>query len=362
MSYKLKHTRQIVLMFITIPSFVLVMALVFIAIKQNMFEKRFHYFSTLENANGISTQTPVLYKGFEIGRVHNFELSPSGTIKLEFYILKRYKHIMVDSSVLYRTTNPITNRTTLEYIKNPEKGNPLPEGSNIPSTDFAEGRTLLRQYSPKSSDPIAAIIENIGILTSELNNDNNADKGALMRILVSVADASVKADQTLDLLNQNLAELSILTANLNRDNNPDAGVVLRIMNNVANISQSVAGQTKEIERLIKTANQAATNYADPDSLILKMIDPTGVKLIEPLSSSLYQLSGSLGELQLILGSLARSNPEMMLMINNLNDTLSKASKTLEAVNNNPILRGGITPSRIKTFAPESRIHEVPSKD
>ncbi len=359
MNYKIKYTRQIVTLFVTIPLVVLVTTLVFIAIKQNLFEKRFHYFSKLENAIGISTQTPVLYKGFEIGRIHSFELTPEGLIKIEFYILKRYQKIMVASSVLYRTNNPVTGKTTLEYVCDPKNNQALAEGSMIPSTDFPEGRILLRTYSPKSSDPIAAIIENIEMLTRELNRDDNADKGALMRILVTVADASEKADQTLDLLNYSLRELGTLSANLNRDHNPDAGVVLRIMNNLADISQDVSQQMVQVETLLSTVNMAVANYADPDSLVLKMIDPSGTKLINPLSSSLVNLSGSLAELEQILGSLSRSNPELMLMINNLNDTLGKASQTLEALNNNPLLRSGITPSRIKSFAPDGRIHELP---
>jgi len=58
MNYKIKHTRQIVTLFVTIPLAVLITALILIAIRQNLFEKRFYYFSKLENAIGISTRLP----------------------------------------------------------------------------------------------------------------------------------------------------------------------------------------------------------------------------------------------------------------------------------------------------------------
>lgn len=361
MNYKLKHTQHIVSLFIIIPVVVLITTVVFIALKQNMFEKRYHYYSSLENASGISTQTPVLYKGFEIGRVHSFELNEDGTIKIDFYVLKRYKPIIVEASVLYRTTNPITSKTTLEYVRGPQKMKPLVEGSRVPSTDFAEGRRLLRVYMPKASDPIAAIIENIEMLTHALNMDDNADKGALMRILVTAANASEKAEITLDLLNENLREVSTLTRNLNRDHNPEEGVILRILNNVADVSQSVAGQTDELEELLATANTLAANYADPDSLIVKMLDPSGQQIFAPLSTTLHSLSASLLDLQKIMSSLSRSNPELLLLINNLNETLEKSAKTLEAMNNNPLLRKGIPASRIKAFAPAGRYHELPDE-
>ncbi len=362
MNYKLEHTRQIVYAFIIIPVVVLILTIVFIAIRQNMFEKRFFYSTSLENAIGVSSQTPVLYKGFEIGRVRNFELGDDSMIHVDFYVLKRYHHLIVEESVIYRTTIPITNKTTLEYVRAPHSDIHLEEGNYIISTDMPEGRQLLRRYSPKSSDPIGTIVENIEMLTTELNNDDNADKGALMRILVSAADLSQKADLTLDLLNENLAEMSKLTVGLNREYQPDDGMVLRMVGNLTDISQSIAGQMDEIEHLISTVNLAAQNYAEPDSLIMRMLDPRGDILIAPLSTSLYALSGSLQETEKILSSLSRANPELLLIINNLNDTLSRAALTLEALNNNPLLRKGIPPSRIRSYSPESRIREVPDEN
>ncbi len=102
---------------------------------------------------------------------------------------------------------------------------------------------------------------------------------------------------------------------------------MRIVNNVADISESVAGQTKALEDLIASLNVAAENYAYPDSLVFKMLDPTGEVLIRPLSESLYALSGTLTETEKIMGSLSRSNPELLLIINNLNETLAKANQT-----------------------------------
>lgn len=349
-------------MFIIIPLVVLIMVIAFIAIRQNMFEKRFYFRTSLENAIGVSSQTALLYKGFEIGRVHDYELDEDGTIHVDFYVRKRYRPLLVQESVIYRTTIPIANKTTLEYFRDPAEQNPLPEGGYIISTDFAQGRALLRKYSPKSSDPIGTIVENLEALTTELNKDNNADKGALMRILVSAADLSEKADVTLDLLNDNLSEMQVLTANLNKDNNSESGVILRIVNNLADISESIAGQMEDIERLIASANIAAANYANPDSLIIKMLDPTGDGLMQPLTTSLHALSGSLQETEKILGSLSRANPELLLIINNLNETLNEATKTLQALNNNPLLRGGIVPSRIKAYAPSGRIDEVPGEN
>jgi len=362
MNYKMKHTRRIVITFIVVPLLVLIGALVSIAIRQNMFEKRYHYTTNLENALGVSTQTALLYKGFEIGKVESFELVENGTIRVNFSVFKRYRNLMTDGSVIYRTTIPITNKTSLDYIKAKGVMPELEEGSFIPSTDFADGRALLAQLSPKSSDPIAVIIDNLVTLSSELNKDDNKDKGALMRILVGAADLVEIGETTLNLLNDNLAELSRLTENLNKDDNADQGVVLRAANSVADIAQAVAEQSENLQSMIAALNEAAQNYADPTDLVRKMVDPQGDVLIQPLSETISVLRDNLVASEQLISSLARANPELLLIINNLNDTLFKANQTLEALNNNPLLRKGIPTSRIRSFAPASRIGEDGDED
>lgn len=362
MNYKMKHTRRIVVTFIVLPLLVLIGALVSIAVRQNMFEKRYHYTTNLENALGVSTQTALLYKGFEIGRVESFELSESGAISVNFYVFKRYRNLITHGSVIYRTTIPITNKTSLDFIKPTGDYPELEEGSFIPSTDFPEGRALLKQLSPKSSDPIAMIIDNLGTLTSELNKDDNKDKGALMRILVGAADLIEIGETTLNLMNDNLAELSHLTENLNKDNNAEQGVVLRAANHLANITQMLDEQSENLQSMIASLNEAAHNYADPTDLVRKMIDPDGDVIIEPLSETLDVLKDNLIASEQLLSSLARANPELLLIINNLNETLLKANQTLEALNNNPLLRKGVPPSKIRSYAPVSRIGEDKDED
>ncbi len=362
MSYKIKHTRQVVFLFIAIPLVLLVLAVVFVAIKQNMFEKRFYYYTALQDANGVSTQTPILYKGFEIGRISDFNLTDRGDIEIKFYVLKRYTRIMMEESVISRTNNPITARTLLEYVDNPESSTPLADGSKILSTDFPEGRALFRKISPRSVDAISAIIDNVYNLSAELNRDNNADKGAIFRILTTVADITEQTEVSMNQINSILQEMNDFVSNLNRDQNAGAGTIYRILNTVADITEQVNNQMAGVDSLMQTVNRTARNYENPDSLVVKMIDPTGENLIAPIKATIQTLNANLGETYLLLNTLNRNNPELLLLINNLNDTLANARKTLEALNNNPLLRSGITPSRIGSNPSPGRMMEMPDED
>ncbi len=359
MSYKIKHAKQIVLTFVGFPLIVLMAALIFIAIRQNLLEKKYEYRSTVANALGISTQTPVLYKGFEVGRVRNFTLKEDGNIELLFYVLKRYRNIMVQGSVLVRNTNPITGKTTLEFIRNPLSKQAIALEAELPSSDFEEGRMKLRQIAPEQSDPIASIINNLATLTRELNQDNNSDKGAIPRLLVNMADASEKANAGLVEAQTIMAQLLILSRNLNQDHNAESGVLIRLVNNLADLSQGLNQRLDKVDGLIKGLQTGVDNYSKPDSLLIKMIDPNRDLLIKPLSNTLTNLSNATEELSGIMDTV--NNPELRVMLVNLNQSLAQAKKTLEALNNNPFLRKGISPSQVGSSPPGQRIHELPNE-
>ena len=357
MSYKIKHAKQIVFAFVSIPIITMLAALVFIAIRQNLLEKKYVYHSTLTNAMGISTQTPILYRGFEVGRVRSFILEEDGSIGLKFHILKRYKNIMVKGSVLMRTTSPITGKTSLEFIRDPFSQVQLPAESSIPSSDFETGKKLLKHIAPTQSDPISAILANLAEFSANLNEDHNADQGAVFRFLVNLADTAERSKAGMTEAQKAIAEFSVLTQNLNKDDNPDSGVLLRLLNNLANLGESLNARLDEVDAIMKNLNEGIANYAEPDSLLIKMLDPTQEALLKPLSQTLYSLSKASSELGGILAKV--NNPELRLLLNNLNQSLEKARKTLDALNNNPLLRKGINPSN-QNMAPSSpRLHEVP---
>lgn len=343
MSDKNKSTKQIVFVFLLLPLVVTIAVIVLIAIRQNLFEKKYTYFTTLQNSIGVSTQTAVVYKGFEIGRVRRFQLTRNGNISVEFYVLKKYHQTMVQNSVMFRSTNPLTNKTTLEYLPDPQSKTPLPDGSTIPSTDFSQGRELVRKLGLTGSDPIAAIIENLTMLSTEFTRDNNADKGALMRTINNVANATDQVDELLALVQQSLREMNTFAENLNRDNNPDAGAVFRTINNLADISDTVNRQMGQMQTLLATTNRLLQNYEKPDSLIVKMLDPGGKQIFAPLSSTLTSLALSMESGLKLIKTMESNSPEINSLLHTLVETMSNAGKTLEALNNNPLLRGGITP-------------------
>jgi phospholipid/cholesterol/gamma-HCH transport system substrate-binding protein len=362
MKFRIKYTKEIVFIFILIPIFILLVFLGLVATKQRLFEKRFFYYTNLTDATGISTQTPILFKGFEIGRVKDFLLTESRDIKIRFYVLKSYNHIVTKQSVLARTTNPITNKTTLQYLQSEGIHEQLPVESVIISTDSAEGRALYRKITSRSGDAISTILDNIQYITTELTKDDNSDKGSIFRILTNLANIAEKADYTFSRVDSMFIELNTFTGNLNLDHTAGEGTIFRILNNIADSSDKLNEQMLKVDSILISIQNVTRQFENPDSLLMKMIDPTGEMIMKPIQLTINTLHENLKQTLLLLEMLNRNNPELLLLMNNLNETLNNAKKTLEAMNNNPILRSGISHPIPNPAAASIRISELPDEE
>lgn len=358
MSYKIKRTKEIVLVFVAVPLILALAVIALIAVRQRLFEKKFVFYTSLQNAVGLSDQTPVLYKGFEVGRVSDFYLDEGGSIKVEFKVLKRYRDNFVRNSVIFRSTNPVINKTTLEYLRDQSSKDLLPDGATIPSTDFEAGKAILSSLGLSGSDPISSILESVTAISSELAGTSDR-KSSLLRTIDNIAKASDRAEDLLITVEASLAELNRFAGNLNRDNNANAGAVFRAINNLADLSGNVNRQMGIMSELLASGQKLLDTYSEPDSLIARMIDPQGDRLWDPLRKNLEGLSANLEASLKLLNSFNASSPEIASLLSGLNDSLADARRTMQALNNNPILKMGVKPSEYEPGFPSDRVGDMP---
>jgi hypothetical protein len=90
-----------------------------------------------------------------------------------------------------------------------------------------------------------------------------------------------------------------------------------------------------------------------------MIDPSGDNLFKPIKASLEGLSANLEASLQLLNSFNASSPEIAALLSGLNDSLGDARRTLEALNNNPVLKMGMKPSAYDPGFPSGRLGELP---
>jgi len=362
MNYKLKYARPIVTTFVLLAIAVLILLFVFIAVRQKMFESKSHYFTLCSDATGISPQTLLLYKGFEIGRVREFNLTPTGWISVHLIIYKEYSQLIVQHSVINRLTNPITSKTQLVFVKNNKESALLEEGKYILSTDQPEG---LKQFKELDTgmlpDMISNILSNVDRLIQELGKDNNPDQGALFRFLFHLANLTAQSERSVRQVNDILVDVKNFTANMNSDNNADKGAVFRMLYNAADITETLQQELNQIDSILRAVNETIDNYKQPDSLVVKMIDPTGKNIITPLKNALTGISDNLDQTMQMLIYLNKQQPEIGLMLQQINAALEKAQKTLEALNNNPLFKSGIRTESKSEQKAGIRLRELPNE-
>ncbi len=335
MNYKFKYTSKIVGFFVFIAVVILLITFYSIAVNRKLFIKKFTFKTVFNDAIGLTTKTPIIFKGFEIGEIKSFNLSDQNMIDAEFIVYEPYRKKIVVNSVLRKTTNPLSNKSSIELIQGPDLRLICKEKALIPELNTAVGKMLIAKSNIQiSGDIVSSIVSNFNQFLYNLNRDNNQDQGSVFRTLYHVANSSENLEKTLRLINETIGKL-------NKEYQPNDGDLFRILNQLANVSEKLNDTADLMNKTLQSTDNLVKTYSNPEGLAVKMIDPQEKNIIQPMRILFETLNQNLIEMQKILLYFESQSPEISSMINETKQTLGKAQKTLEGVNNHPFIRGGI---------------------
>jgi phospholipid/cholesterol/gamma-HCH transport system substrate-binding protein len=335
MNFKFRHTDKLVGAFLLIALLLLIAVGAALSVKQKMFVKPFVFHSQFNDAVGLSIDTPLIFKGFEIGKLKKFSLNRENKIDVEFLIYKEYLGKILVHSAISKSVNPVTGKSALEFLQGQDSTERISVGGFIPSMDSPEGRKLLAEGKiQRRSDAVFSIINNLDSILAEIERDYTTPEGALFRFKNSLAEMTRKMDLS-------AGQLNILLAALQTDHNADDGALFRALVNAADLTEQLKVTNRRVDTLLISAQQIAKVYGTPDSLLVRLIDPSGENLIGPTRSTLVNLNSNLTEMSKILEVLYAQTPQLSSLISRSAVLIQEAQKTVEALNNNPILRGGI---------------------
>jgi len=328
MKFKFKHTDKIVGIFFLVAVVALIFTLVVVAVSKRIFDRKYYFTTQFVDATGLSSSTKLYFKGYEIGKLKKYSLNINNQIDAELVVYKEFRNKIVENSAIFKATNPVTSRSTMEFLQGPDWSKVLAEGEYIPSLDTEEGKRLLKEgFVKKSGDMMESVLKNVDQLLYNLTQDENPDQGALFRMVYNLANMTDKMDVSLENVNAILASLQ-------KDNNPEDGAMFRILSNVADLTEDFKGTAAQLDEML-------ANYKNPDGLVVKMIDPDKENLIYPMRDMLLSLNENLVSMNKILEFMYMQMPEFADILAKSKVSLQTAQKTLEALNNNPFLRGGI---------------------
>ncbi len=286
MNFKYKHRNKLVSLFVLISVGLFIMFIVFVTINNKTFESKIPYYTIIDNAMGLQKRPPIIFKGLEIGRITEFTLQDDNKILTKFFIYKEFKNRSVKNSVIQVNSGILNGEITSFEIVLPK----LPEGK---TKELLPANSLIPDIK---SEEGMALVKN-GMIT--LPDDGFG----------GVAQKVNKILETI-VINQTIEKADDSVKNLN--------AVLMSLNEV-----------------LLLLEKTVANYQAPEGLVAKVGGIQFQNILTNLEKTSAYIEG-------IMGVMHKSRKDLAPILINTNKAITELSSTLQGVNNNPLIKGGIT--------------------
>jgi phospholipid/cholesterol/gamma-HCH transport system substrate-binding protein len=291
----------------------------------------FQLFVQFPTASGVQRDTPVQFCGYQVGRVTKVmapeireELTNGDKTGMEYYqtvvimsIDKAYKTIPSNVKVKLMTRG--LGSSYIEIKQTPGK-EPVPQDPDRPETKFLidkmwlQGSTgMTSEFFPEESQKkLDELIEGVNKLVANANDivGDQANKDNFKQILANLNNATGELQGTLDEIKKFAATG---TSTLEKAD-------VKIEEAVA----AVVNTTEDIRKLATTGTET-----------LKSVDDKSGKLVAAMVETSEQLSGAMGELQLVLEKINNGQGSAAKILNdgrfyeNLLENTEQLQKLLE---------------------------------
>ncbi|MBU0561818.1 MAG: MCE family protein [Bacteroidetes bacterium] len=323
MKLRLKYTGSFVSGFLILALIFFGIFITLIMLDKKIFTEKYYFKTQFADAAGLSSSTPILFRGFNIGRIDDFHLTDENNVEAEFIIYEGFQNKIVKHSALNKSIDPISNASSLTFLEGPDRDAVLPEGSFIPSINSEEGAKLLASGKiEKKGNLLYNILTNLDNTLEVLSVKDSANQNVL-KITIASLNVLVKN------LSSVMGKLNSLADNANvlvEDNNSTLNQALI---NIAVLADDIKESNKVLKSGLVHLDTLIVAYSNPGGLIKDIIDSSGT-----LTGNAGILLEQSAELATTINKEAYKLP---VLLNNLNTALRELNLTLEAINTSPLL-------------------------
>jgi len=304
MKFSIRFADQIVGGLIILGLAILVVVIFMLGRSQRWFSRDYQYKSYFNSASGLSPNMAVQYKGFTMGHVRRIMLTEDDKVEVIFTIFEENSHRIREGTVVELQASPIGLGNTFNLY--PGRGTEeLPEGSEIPEINSPRGKQLIAMgltERHESGDSIVNIINQVNTLLETIN--------------VSLAGSEGSEELP---IGQILANVEKVTGNLD------------------DLVKSINNQLNPILGNIETFTD---QLAEPSGTIMSILDAEG-PVFSSIADILESLTGIMNSLDKVIEFVPERLPQISLLLSDLQSTITETEKMIIALNNNPLLRGGV---------------------
>jgi phospholipid/cholesterol/gamma-HCH transport system substrate-binding protein len=360
MKFKIRFVDQIVGAFVLIAIVGIAVILIFIGINQRWFAKNYYFKSAFPSGEGLSTGMPIMLQGFAIGKISRISLTEANTVDVEFTIQDVYYDRVRPYSVIELVSSPIGLGTNLKFHPGKKGTSPLPERSLVPSLNSAEGKDFVERglvEMPSTEDVIGSVIEKVNPILDDL-------RGTLAQIKRLTADVDQAITGKGGPIGGMVNSLAQTPDRINVAIDKVNSAVDTINNRVDRISTGFTGMTDKVEVVLSKIDTVSENLKvitanlttmseglkDSKGLATRLLDPKGSistllnddnALYGDIQKSLQSVKEIIAEIKDFVAYMNGAKPQITSLLEKGSTTLDQGNDVLEAVKNNPLLKGGV---------------------
>lgn len=336
MSFKLKNARIIVIIFISLAFIAVLASVTTILINERVFEKKYVYRAKFLDATGLKSSNPVFYKGFKIGYVTNYKLSEDNYVYADFFVYEEFKDRIRLNSVLYKSPNFITSVVNINLFVGSVKSNAISERSLVPALDVPEGREIQKLFKINyEGDFLVTFLFKFQEVLEELRpttSQGTENVATIREVIGSFLDVTKKVSSIINNLDSTLRYLSV---NLHKHGDG----VFTTIDMMPELTEQITEAGKKAKESLAALDKLLYNYQSPDSLMIKMVDPSGKNLFMPLRDAIMMTNEILPEIQKLAAYSTTQTGNISIILEKIKTVLGELKLTLENLNNNPLVSG-----------------------
>jgi phospholipid/cholesterol/gamma-HCH transport system substrate-binding protein len=353
MKFRIRFVDQIVGIFVLLAIVGIAVILIFIGINQRWFAKNYYFTSTFPSGEGLAVGMPIMLQGFEIGKISRSSLTTDNRVDIEFSVEDTYYDKILPYTVIELISSPIGLGTTLKLHPGKAKGRPLPEHSLIPSLNSPEGQEYVDKglvEMPKGEDVIGSVLAKVNPILDETRNTI-----AQLRRVATDVDLALngKGGPVGSMVN----ELSLTPARLNRTIdivNDRVDTITNDVNVITGKTEDILGRidtvTKNLQDISENLKATSEGLKDTKGLAMRLLDPKGSvnsfmnddnALYNQVDEALKNLNQITVQIKGFVDYVNGTRPQISNLLEKGSTTLDQGKDVLEAVKNNPLLKGGV---------------------
>jgi phospholipid/cholesterol/gamma-HCH transport system substrate-binding protein len=248
-SHQLSADRivQIVGTFVLVPLVVLVVAGIFMAKAEHMFERRYLLRASLSQSYGLEPGAPVLVSGIRIGRVEQVDLNERGTVDVILGILVRYRNMVkADSDLSITKSGIVVGQTQVDIARGTDNSPALQDGDQIHAIEPKDIAEMINEIQP-----VLAAVKQTLLRVDTITQDLQGTVKAGGRALEQVAAATHELPALVASVQRTVASVEHTAGSL-----PDVtGSVRRMLGVMDRVTADVQQSTRRLPAIIDSTEE-----------------------------------------------------------------------------------------------------------